>query len=131
MTKCFLFAVLRKQVGELRFKSLSKTSQCKNCIHYVYVNVTIHHAFSLHLSAKNTASGAAIFPPDLESDFHSEFAVFRTCATDIRWLEPRLLEGGREVRFGSITLALQSRALIGAKARVKMCSFLLGGDDRG
>ena len=66
------------------------------------------------LSAKSTAAATRIFPPDLEPEFHSESAVFRTCATSGR-MEPWKGDG----RFGSITVALRTRALIG-RGRAKI-----------
>ena len=65
------------------------------------------------LSAKSTAAATRIFPPDLEPEFHSESAVFRTCATN-GWNRGRW-----DGRFGSITVALRTRALIG-RGRAKI-----------
>ena len=96
----------------------SKICNRKNCIHYVDVNGIID-------PPPPSRENGGVFPADLESAFHSEFAVFRTCATDLRWSPRSLVWWTLDGRFGSITVALRSRAGWRDGSSGK---FLLGGD---
>ena len=90
----------------------SKICNRKNCIHYVDVNGIID-------TPPSRENGA--FPAGLESAFHSEFAVFRTCATDLRW-SPCSLVG----RWTGDLAASRSPFEVGRDGSGG--KFLLGGD---